>query len=335
MAAYPPATGAGKTWRKILSALPAQGVEPVVARPTRWRPGPAVWLSDGHRGAVRVRRPVVSHLQEAPWIDDGRHFLHEEFSRHMRLAGDEAAAQAALVITPSQYSRDQVIAAHGVPPERVRVVPHGVDTAVFHPNRRADGADLIRRAGFLRPFVAYVSSVHPRKNLPGLRAALSLLADRGYEHGLVMVLSRAADRPDWAELDREARAPLPGHPGRVLALEGLPETDVAAVMAAADALCAPSFSEGFGLAPLEAMACATPVVVAARGALPEVVGGAGAVVEPDPEAIAAALAEVLTDRPTRDRMAAAGLARAADLSWANAAAGWAAALREVTGRRGG
>ncbi|PZR79480.1 MAG: hypothetical protein DLM65_10655, partial [Candidatus Aeolococcus gillhamiae] len=115
-------------------------------------------------------------------------------------------------------------------------------------------------------------------------------------------------------------------------LEGLADLEVASVMAAADVLCAPSWSEGFGFAALEAMASGAPVVVSNRGSLPEVVGEAGVIVEPTAEAIADALESVVRDRCLAERLTRAGLDRSQMFTWEATVAGWADVLEEAASR---
>jgi len=100
-------------------------------------------------------------------------------------------------------------------------------------------------------------------------------------------------------------------------------------MAEADAFCLPSLLESFGLTALEALACGAPVVVSDRGALPEVVGDAGLVVEPEPEALAAALERVLGDAALDRELRAAGPSRAAVMTWEHTARGWLAVLQRA------
>lgn len=327
--------GDGRMWSRVVAELPGRGatvrhLDP--ARPARFGRRPDVWLSSGHDGPVDADGPVVAHLHEAPWLEpDDVHALDPVFRARLAERSQAASDRATAVITPSEFARRQVIDAHGAPPAKVHAVAHGVDAAVFHPEAAEAGRRLVGRSGCSAPYVAFVSTVHPRKNLPVLKEAMGLLGSAGLPHALVMVVAPAADRADSAELMRRACQPVPGLAGGTFAMNGLPEADLAAVMAAAAAVCVPSRSEGFGLVALEAMAAGTPVVAARRGALPEVVGPAGLVVEPTAEDLAGALERVLTDGDLGAHLAGAGLARSRQLTWGASAAGWLEVLRLASG----
>ena len=329
-------SGDSRMWTTIVAELSRMGVrirptDPVSRR--RFGRRAAVWLASGHAGAIQVDEPVVHHLHEAPWSEtDDVHALDPAFQRAMGEASQSAADEATAVITPSEFSRRQIIAAHGVDPEVVHAVPHGVDPHTFHPGRAPTGRRLVDGAGWPGPYVVGVMSAHPRKNVPVLRDAMGLLAERGLPHGLVLVLSRALDRADSADLERDAEAPIPGLEGRLVVLRSLPEAELAGVVAAADALCLPSRSEGFGFAALEAMACGTPAVVSDRGSLPEVVGSAGLIVPPDPEAVAGGLETVLSDPSLRDRMSRMGVERSRAFTWEATATQWRKILEEAATR---
>jgi glycosyltransferase involved in cell wall biosynthesis len=297
-------------------------------RRSRFRQPPDVWLHDGHQGPLGVPEPSVVHLQEASWQHPStRPLLHTKFLNQYEEASQLAVDAAVRVITPSEASRQQIIELYRLDPAHVVTAPFGVDLALFRP-ARPGAAEIISGAGGdpARPYVLFVSTVHPRKNLPALRAAMSALAGRGLPHGLVVVASRPADREDAASLFEDAGAELPGAAGRVVLLRGLSDIELAAVMAGATAFCLPSLWEGFGLTALEAMACGVPVVVADRGSLPEVVGDAGVVCEPDAEAIEEALFSLLTDPERMAALSRDGLARSLRFTWQATAQGWYRAL---------
>jgi glycosyltransferase involved in cell wall biosynthesis len=169
--------------------------------------------------------------------------------------------------------------------------------------------------------------IHPRKNLPAVRAAVATLAAEGLPHGLVVVGGHASDRQDGRELMAAAAQELPGAPGRVVHLDGIDDTELAGVMARADVICLPSFYEGFGIPVIEAMACGTPAVVSDRGALPEVVGDTGLVVAPDADAVTGALRRLLTEPGLAGRLGPAARERAAEFTWERTVEGWLAVLR--------
>lgn len=326
--------GDGRMWTHITGELGHVGARLHHLDPARrgLRRRPDVWLTSGHGGAVDVEEPLVIQLHEAPWLEpEEQHDLDPAFRARFVELGQAAADRAAAVITPSEFARRQVIEAHGADPAKVHAVAHGVDGSVFHPGAASRGRHLVDRAGCSAPYVAFVSTVHPRKNLPALKAAMTILGRRGIPHGLVMVISPAADRADSGELLRRAEQPVADLPGGTVVLRDLSEPDLAGVLAAADVVCVPSRSEGFGLVALEAMASGTPVVAARRGALPEVVGTAGVLAEPDPCDLAAALERVIGDASLADHLRQAGIERSRELTWAASASGWLRILREVAG----
>jgi glycosyltransferase involved in cell wall biosynthesis len=310
-----PGTGHGNVWTRVIAEFAASDEVKIL---TRGRPD--VWLASGHAEPVGRDRPVVVQVHEIGWHDpELRAFLHPDFADALEPATRAAVGAAARVITPSQAARDQVMSAYGVAGDLVHAVPHGVDTTVFRPG--VEGG----RAAIGAPYVLFVGVLHPRKNYAALREAVAGLAKQGLPHVLAIVGAPAADpRP---EFEQEAVSELPGVPGRVVRVRAPSDAELAALMAGADAFCLPSFFEGFGLPALEAMACGAPVVVSNRGALPEVVGDAGVVVEPTADAVEEALHRVITEPGLADRLRRAGVERAGRFSWPRTAAGWLEALR--------
>jgi glycosyltransferase involved in cell wall biosynthesis len=161
-------------------------------------------------------------------------------------------------------------------------------------------------------YILFVGTLEPRKNVPGLLQAYRQLVDAKATDALLVLVGGKG----WLYEEIFERVETLRLAGRVRFLQGVANNDLPALYNAAGVLVAPSFYEGFGLPPLEAMACGTPAVVANRASLPEVVGDAGLLIDPDNvEDIAQAITRVLADERLRARMREDGLAQAACFSW--------------------
>lgn len=238
-------------------------------------------------------------------------FLNAESRRYYNEQIEWAVERADHVLADSYATRDDLVSLLGVAPDKVTVVHLAADPS-FRPLSQAVASQIAARYRLELGFLLFVGTLEPRKNIPGLLLAYRMLLDR-----------RVTDRPlvlvggkGWLYdeiLDRTAALDLSDH---VRFLHNVPDADLPGLYSAASLLMMPSFHEGFGLPALEAMSCGTPVVVANRASLPEVVGEAGLLVDPDdPEDIAEALKRVLTQESERERMRRAGLERAEAFSW--------------------
>ncbi|MDZ7734096.1 MAG: glycosyltransferase [Acidimicrobiia bacterium] len=333
----PPTTSVGRIWRHGLGELERHVRIRVVDRPGRGRRRSRVdvWLSDGHQGPLDVSAPVVAHFHEAAWADpDLRPLMDPAFVAHYEASSAAAARSATRLLTISRSSQAQIQEAYGLPADRIHLAPLGVDHDVYHPGLPPPD-DLLARAGgdARNPYVLFVSTVHPRKNLAVLRDALALLASDGLTPSLVLVAGPAADRPDSADLERRAVAPIPGSTHPPVNFAGASDHDVARLMAGATTFCLPSLMEGFGMAVAEAMACGAPPVVSDRGSLPEVVGDAGIVTSVDAHGVAAGLRAVLTSTERREALAAAAVRRAAGYTWSGMADRWYEAILAAADER--
>ena len=294
--------GHGRVWSNLLREL---------SRSVKIVPGGRradVWLADAGAGAIGTSKPVVTQLYEAPWtVPELRGQVTDEFIAHIEPLVEDAVREAAAVLTISESAAE--IIRHGLSPRRVDVAYPGVDLETFRPRPAPDLGG---------PYVLFAATVHPRKNLAALREAMRSLPG----HRLAVVAGPAPDRPDSAALEHELLAPLPGG---IVRIERPTDIELAELMSGCEAFCLPSLWEGFGLTALEAMACGAPVVVSDRGALPEVVGDAGVVVEPTPEGIAAGLRIAVGNRG----LAEAGRARAQAFTWERMAGAVMRSLRSV------
>jgi glycosyltransferase involved in cell wall biosynthesis len=231
----------------------------------------------------------------------------------LALRADAAGVRhAAAVVAVSESTRRDLVAHLGLDPERVHVVSEGIDHARFRP---------VAPWPAPWPYVLFVGSEHPRKQLVAVLHALAALRrePRFAELRLVKVgAPGTAEAPFHAPV-RRALDELGLH-DRVVLLGHVDDAELPALYAGAVALAFPSRYEGFGLPPLEAMACGCPVIVSDAGALPEIAGPAALTVpRGDPAALARALETLFTDPGARAALVERGRAHAAGYTWERAA----------------
>jgi glycosyltransferase involved in cell wall biosynthesis len=253
---------------------------------------------------------------------------HKPLNRwYLNLALPLYCRRAAQIIAVSEHTRRDLLAAYGLPPEKVTVVYEAADPR-FVPQPPGAVAAVRAHYGLPERYLLAVGTIEPRKNLTRLLAAFEVLHDEGLSDALVVVGRRGWLTGDFfAALERSpARAAvlLPGY---------LADDDLPAVYAGAQLLAFPSLCEGFGLPLLEAMACGTPAVAARAAALPEIGGDAARYFDPiSVEEMVAALRDVLRDALLREEMARRGLAQAARFSWPRAAQETRAVYQRVLAR---
>jgi glycosyltransferase involved in cell wall biosynthesis len=272
------------------------------------------WAPEGVLPRYPLAPAVVTVHDLAPLLFPGT--KPESVERAFRTTMPRSARKAARVICVSRATAADVMSEWEVPEERIRVVANGVDDAFTPGDAAAARAEVSRRYGIEGPYVLHVGSLEPRKGLDPLLAAAS-----GAPWRLVLA---GAPGYDGERLLAAARAV------GAAVLEGVGDDQLVTLYRGAEAVAAPALYEGFGIVPLEAMACGTPVAAAApAGALEEVVGDAAVLVrERTAEAWTAALAEA---HARREELAERGLRRAAGFHWPEAAAATRAVLREAAG----
>lgn len=234
------------------------------------------------------------------------------------------------VITTSEATRRDLAELGGVEAERVFVVPLAADPRLFHPGAGAVRAAALRaRLGLGdAPYLLALGGTDRRKNLGAAVRAFAGAVREGPARGLALVVAGAL--PDDAEL-RAALAEAERDGARVLLAGFVADEELAALYGGALALLYPSLYEGFGLPPLEAMQCGTPVIAARASSVPEVVGGAGILVEPgDADALRQAVLRLCGDGALRERLRALSLRRAAEFGWDRCTRQTLAAYRAVT-----
>ena len=235
-------------------------------------------------------------------------------------------ARARHVLADSESTRRDVIELLGAPPEKVSVVPAGIDPTFA---RVTDEGWLTRmriRYGLPQRFILGLGKLEPRKNFVRLIQAYALMRRRwAPPHHLVIV-----GEPGWLYEDILREPERAGVSGWVHFPGFVPDADLPALYTLADAFAFPSLYEGFGIPPLEALACGVPTVVADNSSLPEVVGAA-ALLTPaeDVAALAEALTRLLQDEAWRSYTRAAGPAQARAYTWEAAARRLLAAYQQA------
>jgi glycosyltransferase involved in cell wall biosynthesis len=233
----------------------------------------------------------------------------------LRLAMPRFLRAADVIVTPSECSKQDAIKFYGLPTDKIKVIyeaaaPH------FKPADSPAAPERVRQKyGLPARFILHVGTIEPRKNLSRLLEAFHALLPQEPELRLVLI-----GKKGWLYDDFFGKLTDLGLTGRVIFPGFVAEADLPAFYQLAEVFVYPSLFEGFGLPPLEAMACGAVVVCSRAASLPEVVGNAGLLIDPASTAdLTAALRRALTDTDLRRQLRQQSLTRAAQFSWRRAA----------------
>ncbi|HXW01572.1 MAG TPA: glycosyltransferase family 1 protein, partial [Anaerolineae bacterium] len=243
------------------------------------------------------------------------HFLTKESARYYGQI-DQAWRKTDHIIAVSEATKHDSIKMLGVPEKKITVI-HEAANPIYRPLPKDEARRVAKQKYNLdRDFILFVSTIEPRKNLPGLLQAYRRLRDH-YKREETLVLA-GSNGWLWEEVyETVAKLNLDNH---VAFLGRVPSEDLVYLYNAARLLVHPSFYEGFGLTPLEAMTCGVPVIVSNTSSLPEVVGDAALLINPhDIEGLTVAIWRVLTEEELRQDLICKGLKRAKKFSWQQAA----------------
>jgi glycosyltransferase involved in cell wall biosynthesis len=265
-------------------------------------------------------RPLLCSIPSVVTVHDCIHLLFPQYLpnrmafRYARFVMGSAVRRSALVFTVSQASRADILRFYPwVDPAKVQVVPNAIDTELLE-DPGAEERERVRERYQIRGrFVLFAGNVKPHKNLERLIRAFARVKLQAGRNDLRLVLI-GDDVSRYASLRRTAEES--GVRPDVRFFGFVPHRTLAALYRMAAVFAFPSLYEGFGLPPLEAMACGTPVVTSRLSSLPEVVGDGALLVDPySEEEIASGIARLLDDAELRRALVARGLARAAVFSW--------------------
>jgi glycosyltransferase involved in cell wall biosynthesis len=311
------------THRPPVRILWEQGLQPWALRPTK------VQLLHG----PAFVGPLLSSVPFVVTVHDLSFLLYPEgFRKPNRLYLTSftrwSVQRARRVIAVSDSTRRDVVRLYGISPDKVDVVHNGVDPC-FQPLPASEITAFKVKQGLPERFLLFVGTLEPRKNVIRLIESYAQLpADRP---PLMLVGGKG-----WLYDEIFARVETLGLGDNVRFAGFVPPEDLPKWYNAATLFVYPSLYEGFGLPPLEAMACGTPVVTSTASSLPEVVGPAGLSVDPtDTEALTEAMDQVLRDQDLQDKMRAAGLVQAQGFSWQETARRTADSYRRALMAGGG
>lgn len=271
---------------------------------------------------VQAIAPPVSFVPVVATIHDICYEFHPELferseARQLRIAIRRTARTARRVVAVSETTKRDISAVYGVPPEKIDVSHNGVDLKRFHPQRSETEKGILERYGIEAPYVLAVGNLQPRKNLVRLiDAFVHLKRVRPKLPCRIVVVGKAAFRHS----EIFARARECGIGDQIVFTGYVSDGDLPALYRGAVAFAYPSLYEGFGLPVAEAMACGVPVLTSDRGSLPEVVGDAALIVDPEStHAIARGLSRILTEPELSAELSRKGPERTRDFTWDNAA----------------
>jgi len=236
-----------------------------------------------------------------------------EIRRDYAALAPSHARRCDAIVAVSEYTASQIRARFGVPAEKITVCS---PAAPRWTSRSAASRPALSERRESKGPIVFLGTLEARKNVPVLLEAYGRLLAGDPRTPPLVLAGRAGAGAD-AVLNRLNQPPLAG---KVQHLGYVADERREQLFREASMLVMPSLDEGFGMPALEAMTIGVPVVAANRGALPEVVGDAGLLVEPDPEALAQAMKQILDNQPLAQRLATAGVERSKRFTWDGSAA---------------
>jgi glycosyltransferase involved in cell wall biosynthesis len=273
---------------------------------------------------VRQARPFVLSIHDASLFLYRQHHPRTRLLT-VRLLLPLTTRRAAAIITMSYSARDDLARVLGILPEKIHVIYESRPKNVSPVNDPGHLASVRRRHKLPEQFILYVGTLEPRKNLRRLVRAFHRLRQQGYPHKLVFAGSWGWSMNGFAQEIEEL-----GLSSLVHFLGYVPASDLPAIYSMATVFAFPSLYEGFGLPPLEAMACGTPVLSSNNSSLAELYAGAAQLIDPlDEEELTRGLRQILNDPEWRSELSRRGMKRARRFSWERAALETTAVYEQV------
>lgn len=318
--AQPLKTAASNVHYRLIRVLPGR----VFSKLLKWNLLPPLDLFLGKRFYIfpnYVRWPLLFSPSAVIIYDLSYIFLpeysDEQNRRFLTKFVPRSIAKSQLVITISENSKKEIVEHYGVDPSKVIIAMPAIDPDFFKPATPALIESTRKKFKLPKQYILYVGTLEPRKNIVGLLASYTALPE-AVKKDCPLVLAGGKGWKD-DQIGKQLTAALEAKEN-IIQTGYFDEEDLPGLYSGATVFAYPSHYEGFGMPPLEAMACGTPVVTSNNSSLPEVVGDAAVTVTAtDTAALTAALAKVIGDPKLAAKMRANGLKQAAKFRWEDGA----------------
>jgi glycosyltransferase involved in cell wall biosynthesis len=269
-------------------------------------------------GTGRVAHLITIHdlsfVRYPQFFNRGKRIWHNALQDYRR-----KTQNASGVVVPSEFTKGDVVEFLGIPEERVHVVYPGISPAL----QRVDSKDsellaFRKRRGLEKPYLLYLGTLEPRKNIPAIVRAFGILKSQTGFQELTLVL---AGRPGWLHRETVRAVVRSPYRGSIFLLGDIANEERKFLYTGAEVFVYPSFFEGFGFPPLEAQLCGCPVVTGNRSSLPETIEQSGALVDPwKVQGLAESIQKILRDRTHREQIVRDGFENVGRFEWEKA--GW-------------
>jgi glycosyltransferase involved in cell wall biosynthesis len=254
-------------------------------------------------------------------VYDLSYALHPQYSSPKNIAYlnkfvPRSINKATKVITISENSKKEIVGYYHVPESKVTVINPAVDHNLFKPQSPETVSKTTKKYGLDKPYILSVCTLEPRKNLIGVLSAFELLPDEVKTgHSLVLVGGKG-----WLDGELQQKYDQLSQKYSIIKTGYVPRSDLPGLYSGASVFVYPAFYEGFGMPPLEAMACGVPVITSDNSSLPEVVGDAAICLPADDSTqLSRDIARVLSDTKLASDLKARGMKRAAQFTWTKSA----------------
>jgi glycosyltransferase involved in cell wall biosynthesis len=266
------------------------------------QPRPDVFFSPSHYAPRWSPVPTVISIMDLGFLQSPEQFTSKDFNQLKNWTA-YSANRATKIITISEFTKKDVLTTYHRLPEDVTVTYPGYDPEFY---KSTPDVNVLKRLHITKPYVLFLGSLKPSKNVEGLISAFNNLQDKRLK--LVIAGKKAWLYDKIFSLVQDLKLS-----DRIIFTGFVPDADVPALMSLAEVFILPSFYEGFGIPVLEAMSCKTPVVVSRIASLPEVAGPAGVYVNPvKPDSITEGIQKALKNK---DKLSKLGLIQAKKFSW--------------------